>query len=81
MAQYSAAIALDEADFSSADEEVHQGRLGGRRERLGALRERRQERRTERRDRADQRRDKRKNRNEMWRLIVAYRPATTAGYR
>ena len=82
MAQYSAAIAHDnEADLSSSDEEVHQGRAGGRRERLGGLRERRQERRAERRDHADQRRDKRKNRREMWRLVIAYKPAAGAGYR
>lgn len=78
MALYSVALARDgEIMSSSSDEEVRQdqGVLGGRRERRGALRERRQERRAERTARTGQRKDKRKNRHEMWRLVIAYKPA------
>ncbi|KZT66659.1 hypothetical protein DAEQUDRAFT_813448 [Daedalea quercina L-15889] len=79
MAQYSAALAHDD-EFSSdsSDEGVRQGGLGGlggRRERRGALRERRQARREERTARRGQRKDKRKNRHELWRLVIAYKPA------
>ncbi|TFY59727.1 hypothetical protein EVJ58_g5605 [Rhodofomes roseus] len=76
MAQYSAALARDDhSSSSSSDEDVPQGVSGGRRERRAARRERKEERREERKAEKAARKAQKKNRRELWRLIIAYKPA------